>query len=182
MTRCCSRAGFAATGQARPLHPNICLVLRAGLSRSPARRSASPSAAAGPSLFQREDSRLFKRSYVDKAEEVVERYGAGNDRAGPLHPDRAHLPHPLVAGAATADRTFVTWNIVGGILWGTGVTLLGYYLGTVDVIGRTSRPSILDRRDLAPADRVEVLRARREHRTGPPAYGERELPRDVATD
>ena len=28
------------------------------------------------------------------------------------------------------------WNVVGGVLWGTGVTLLGYFLGTVNVIGK----------------------------------------------
>jgi membrane-associated protein len=39
------------------------------------------------------------------------------------------------AGELSA-RTFAKWNVVGGILWGTGVTLLGYFLGTVDVIGK----------------------------------------------
>jgi len=33
-------------------------------------------------------------------------------------------------------RVFILWNAVGALLWGTGVVLLGYYLGQVDVIGK----------------------------------------------
>ena len=33
-------------------------------------------------------------------------------------------------------KLFAVPVVVGGVLWGTGVTLLGYYLGTVDVIGK----------------------------------------------
>ena len=31
-------------------------------------------------------------------------------------------------------RTFVRWNVIGGTIWAFGVTLLGYFLGQVDVI------------------------------------------------
>ena len=31
-------------------------------------------------------------------------------------------------------RTFVTYNIVGAVLWGVGVTTLGYFLGQIDVV------------------------------------------------
>lgn len=93
--------------------------------------------AAGPRLFQREDSRLFKRAYVTKAEEVIERYGAG--RAIVLArfiPIVRTFLNPLVGAGQLPARTFAKWNVVGGVLWGTGVTLLGYWLGQVDVIGK----------------------------------------------
>ena len=31
-------------------------------------------------------------------------------------------------------RTFVTYNIIGGLLWGVGVTTLGYFLGEIEFI------------------------------------------------
>jgi membrane-associated protein len=37
---------------------------------------------------------------------------------------------PIVAGVSNMHyRTFVKFNVIGGILWGAGITLLGYTLG-----------------------------------------------------
>ncbi len=42
---------------------------------------------------------------------------------------------PLVAGAAKMPyRVFITYNVIGGIVWGAGVTLLGYLLGQITFI------------------------------------------------
>ena len=42
---------------------------------------------------------------------------------------------PIVAGVSRMNyRTFVTYNIVGGMLWGAGVTTLGYFLGEIDFV------------------------------------------------
>ena len=43
---------------------------------------------------------------------------------------------PLVGAGHLPPLEFLRWNVVGGVLWGTGVTLLGYYLGNVSFIGR----------------------------------------------
>ena len=40
-------------------------------------------------------------------------------------------------------RTFVTFNVIGGALWAIGVTLLGYFLGQVDVIEENLELAIL---------------------------------------
>jgi membrane-associated protein len=133
-------AGFAATGKlTSKLHPNIALVclLVSAVAIIGAQVGFLLGRTAGPALFQRQDSRLFKRSYVTKTEEVVERYGAG--RAIVLArfiPIVRTFLNPLVGAGDMPTRTFTKWNVVGGILWGTGVTLLGYFLGTVDVIGK----------------------------------------------
>ena len=40
---------------------------------------------------------------------------------------------PIVAGVGNMRyRTFVTYNILGGLLWGAGLTSLGHYLGDID--------------------------------------------------
>jgi membrane-associated protein len=133
-------AGYAATGQlTSKLHPNIVVVcvLTSLVAIAGAQVGFHLGRAAGPALLRREDSRLFKQSYVHKAEEVVERYGAG--RAIVLArfiPIVRTFLNPLMGAGALPTRTFAMWNVVGGILWGTGVTLLGYFLGTVNVIGK----------------------------------------------
>ena len=133
-------AGFAATGNlADSLHPNIVVVcvLTSLVAIVGAQTGFAIGRAAGPTLFQREESRLFKRSYVEKAEEVVERYGAG--RAIVLArfiPIVRTFLNPLMGAGHMPAMTFLKWNIVGGVLWGTGVTLLGYYLGSIEFIGK----------------------------------------------
>jgi membrane-associated protein len=132
-------AGYAATGAFHGLHPNIALVCVGVtvVAIAGAQTGYLIGHAAGPRLFEREDSRLFKRSHVTKAEEVVERYGAG--RAIVLArfiPIVRTFLNPLMGAGNLATRTFTMWNVVGGVLWGTGVTLLGYWLGQVDVIGK----------------------------------------------
>jgi membrane-associated protein len=133
-------AGYAATGHlSHSLHPNIAL-LCAGVSAVAvlgAQTGFLIGRRVGPSLFDREDSRLFKASYVTKAEDVIERYGAGRAivlaRFVPIV--RTFL-NPLVGAGGLPARVFLQWNLVGGVLWGTGVTLLGYFLGNVSFIGK----------------------------------------------
>ena len=131
-------AGLAATGKLSDhLHPNIVVVcaLVSAVAIVGAQAGFLIGRAAGPALFQREESRLFKRSYVTKSEEVVERYGAGRAivlaRFVPIV--RTFL-NPLMGAGQLSARTFTTWNVVGGVLWGTGVTLLGYFLGSIRFI------------------------------------------------
>jgi membrane-associated protein len=92
---------------------------------------------AGPALFQRPDSRMFKQVYVDKAEEALGHYGPAKAiviaRFVPIV--RTFL-NPLAGVVHLPARIFLLWNVVGGVLWGTGVTLVGYYLGQVSFIGK----------------------------------------------
>ena len=42
---------------------------------------------------------------------------------------------PIIAGVGRMRyRTFLTYNIVGGAMWGIGVTTLGYFLGEVEIV------------------------------------------------
>jgi membrane-associated protein len=132
-------AGYAATGNlADGLHPNVVLVcvLVSLTAIAGAQVGFTIGDKAGPALFDREDNRLFKKSYVTKAEAVVSRYGVG--RAIVLArfiPIVRTFLNPLVGAGHLPAREFLKWNVLGGVLWGTGVTLLGYYLGNVSFIG-----------------------------------------------
>ena len=79
----------------------------------------------GPRIFNKPDSRLFQQEYVDKSYEFFERYGARTIVIARFVPIVRTFA-PVVAGVSRMKyRTFLTYNIVGGILWGAGLVLLG---------------------------------------------------------
>jgi len=86
---------------------------------------------AGPAVFSRPDSRLFKQEYVDKSYAFFDRYGPRAIVLARFVPIvRTFIT--VTAGVGKMDyRTYSTYSLIGGVLWGTGVTLLGYALGGV---------------------------------------------------
>ncbi|WP_416975194.1 DedA family protein [Streptomyces sp. 4F14] len=96
----------------------------------------------GPKLFNRPNSKLFKKENLDKAHEFMEKYGPKAIVLARFVPIVRTFA-PIVAGAGRMKyRTFLSYNIIGGIAWGTGVTLAGYWLGQIEFI-RTNVESIL---------------------------------------
>ena len=98
---------------------------------------------AGPAIFRRPNSRFFKHENVDKAHAFFDKYGAKTIVLARFVPIVRTFA-PVVAGVSRMNyRTFVTFNVVGGLLWAIGVTLLGYFLGQVDVIEENLELAIL---------------------------------------
>ncbi|MCL8013755.1 VTT domain-containing protein [Streptomyces sp. AS02] len=90
----------------------------------------------GPKLFNRPNSKLFKQENLDKAHEFMEKYGPKAIVLARFVPIVRTFA-PIVAGAGRMKyRTFLTYNVIGGIAWGTGVTLAGYWLGQIDFINK----------------------------------------------
>ncbi|MGW5368244.1 VTT domain-containing protein [Streptomyces sp. NPDC004009] len=88
----------------------------------------------GPSLFNRPDSRLFKQENVAKAHEFFEKYGPKSLVLARFVPIVRTFT-PIVAGVSGMRyRSFLVFNVIGGVLWGAGVTLLGSWLGQHDVV------------------------------------------------
>ncbi|MGW1216469.1 DedA family protein [Streptomyces sp. NPDC002499] len=88
----------------------------------------------GPSLFSRPDSRLFKQENVVKAHEFFEKYGPKSLVLARFVPIVRTFT-PIIAGVSGMKyRSFVIFNVIGGVLWGAGVTLLGSWLGKIDVV------------------------------------------------
>ncbi|MFI9827872.1 DedA family protein [Streptomyces sp. NPDC051913] len=88
----------------------------------------------GPRLFSRPNSKLFKQENLEKAHGFMEKYGPKAIVLARFVPIVRTFA-PIVAGAGRMKyRTFLTYNVIGGVAWGTGVTLAGYWLGQIDVI------------------------------------------------
>ncbi|MFM9053911.1 MAG: DedA family protein [Solirubrobacterales bacterium] len=88
----------------------------------------------GTPLFDRPDSRFFKREYVDRSAAFFERHGPKTVVLAPFVPIvRTFVP--VMAGTSRMQyRVFVTYDIVGALLWGAGVTALGYFLGEIPFV------------------------------------------------
>lgn len=90
--------------------------------------------AIGPALFHKEDTRFFKKHYVTETHEFFEKHGPKTIILARFVPIvRTFMP--VLAGVSKMDyRKYVAFDIVGAILWGGGVTVLGYFLGNVAFI------------------------------------------------
>ena len=98
---------------------------------------------AGPALFKRPDSRFFKREHVESAEEFFEHHGPKAIVLARFVPIVRTFT-PIVAGAGNMQyRTFVKFNVLGGLLWGVGVTLIGYFLGNIAIVHDNLEVAIL---------------------------------------
>jgi membrane-associated protein len=84
--------------------------------------------AVGPPLYER-DGRILKRKYFDQTTVFFDKYGNKALVLGRFVPIvRTFIT--VVAGVGQMERRrFFTWSAVGAVLWATGITLLGYYLG-----------------------------------------------------
>lgn len=83
----------------------------------------------GPVLYDRKDSFFFKKRYLKAAEEYYHKQGAFALIMGRFVPIVRTFA-PIFAGVVKLDfRKFAFYNIAGGLLWISSLTLLGYFLG-----------------------------------------------------
>lgn len=88
----------------------------------------------GAALFKTDDARFFKKKYIDESHAFFDKHGPITIILARFVPIVRTFA-PVVAGASKMKYSiFLTYNIVGGVLWGAGVTLLGYLLGQIDFI------------------------------------------------
>ena len=89
---------------------------------------------AGPAVFDKEDSRLFKREYVEKTHMFFERYGNRAIVLARFVPIVRTFITVMAGVGNMGFRRFMTYSAIGGTIWAVGVTVLGYYLGQVALI------------------------------------------------
>lgn len=97
----------------------------------------------GPAIFSRKKSRLFNPENVAKTHEFFEKHGPKAIIIARFLPVfRAFVPAAAGVGNMTYKR-FVWYNAVGALLWGVGVTLLGFYLGQIPWVQKYSEIIII---------------------------------------
>lgn len=83
----------------------------------------------GPHIFNRENSRFFKRKNLLAAKAFYDKHGGKTIILARFMPFIRTFA-PIVAGAVEMHwRRFVFFNFFGGLLWAVGVTLVGFALG-----------------------------------------------------
>ncbi len=88
----------------------------------------------GPALFDKEDSRFFKKHYVAESHAFFEKHGPKTIILARFVPIVRTFTPVLAGVSAMRYPVFLAFDIVGGILWGAGMTLLGYFLGNVPFV------------------------------------------------
>ena len=83
----------------------------------------------GPHIFRREHSRFFRADHLLRTQRFYERHGAKTILLARFVPIVRTFA-PTVAGVGKmAYRTFLTYNVIGGVGWVLSTTLTGYLLG-----------------------------------------------------
>ncbi|WP_460068241.1 DedA family protein [Streptomyces sp. YKOK-I1] len=123
----------------------------------------------GPSLFSRPDSRLFKQENVTKAHEFFEKHGPKSLILARFVPIVRTFT-PIIAGVSGMKyRSFLVFNIIGGVLWGAGVTLLGSWLGNIEFVKKNIEAMLILIVLLSVIPiAIEFLRARSQAKKNPP--------------
>jgi membrane-associated protein len=97
----------------------------------------------GPKLFSKEDSRIFKRAYLDKTQSFYAKYGGKTiilARFAPIVRTFA----PCVAGVGQMRYlTFLSYSVVGAVLWVAVCTMAGYWLGAIPIVKKHFELAIL---------------------------------------
>jgi membrane-associated protein len=83
----------------------------------------------GRRMFDKPDSRLFKREYVEKAEYYFQKFGPAKAIVlARFIPIVRTFLNPVAGVLGMPAKRFLLWNVVGAILWTDGILLVGYLL------------------------------------------------------
>jgi membrane-associated protein len=90
--------------------------------------------AAGPAIFDKRDSRLFKREYIERTQRFFDKYGNRAILLGRFVPVVRTFITVMAGVGRMSARRYLIFSAVGALLWAAGVTLLGAVLGRFDVV------------------------------------------------
>ncbi|MFD9686728.1 DedA family protein [Kitasatospora sp. NPDC059088] len=124
----------------------------------------------GPRMFDKPESKIFRREYVVKAEEYFNKFGSGKAVVlARFMPIIRTFLNPVAGTLEMPAKTFFVWNVVGGVLWTESMLLIGYFFGDAlaPVIDKYLIPAVLLIVLLSVSPiLVEVVRERRKKKAG----------------
>jgi len=84
---------------------------------------------AGHALYRREDSLVFRKAHLQRAHQFYEKYGGKTVILARFVPIVRTFCPPVAGAAEMSYARYFAYDVVGGILWGAGMILGGYFLG-----------------------------------------------------
>ena len=88
----------------------------------------------GSRVFAKENSRVFKKEYLEKTSEFYQKHGGKTIILARFVPIIRTFA-PFVAGVGKMHyRTFLFYNLIGGFIWVTSLTFAGYFFGQMPII------------------------------------------------
>jgi membrane-associated protein len=97
---------------------------------------------AGPAVFNKPNSRIFRQEYVDRSHAFFEKYGARTIVLARFVPIVRTFATVMAGASRMRFAVYAAYSVVGGVLWGGGVLALGYYLGHISFVRDTVEPLI----------------------------------------
>lgn len=86
---------------------------------------------AGQALYDRPDSRLFKRRHLEEAHNFYEKYGGKTVILARFMPIVRTFCPPVAGAAQMTYSRYLAFDVVGGCCWGAGLVLAGHFLGSI---------------------------------------------------
>jgi membrane-associated protein len=98
---------------------------------------------AGPPLFHRPNSRIFRPVYVERTHHYFERYGVRTVLVARFVPFVRTLASPAAGVGRMPISSFATYNIIGGLVWAVVIPLIGFGLAHAIPVGKNVLPITL---------------------------------------
>lgn len=86
---------------------------------------------AGPAVFRRPESKLFRPEYVERAERFFRRLGWATILVARFVPIVRTIATVMAGVGRMRFSAYLFWSIVGGVIWTDGILLIGDALGGV---------------------------------------------------
>lgn len=93
----------------------------------------------GPPLFKERSGplgKIFNPKYVDRTHEFLEKYGSRALILARFVPIIRTFVTFAAGVSRMSFRKFILFTAIGGVIWAPGVTILGYFLGNIEIIAR----------------------------------------------
>jgi membrane-associated protein len=97
---------------------------------------------AGPRVFDRPDSALFKPEYVDRSHAFFERFGSWTIILARFVPIVRTVATVMAGVSRMRLRLYALYSVIGGVIWTVGVIMAGYWLGHIEFVRKHVEPLI----------------------------------------
>lgn len=122
----------------------------------------------GPKVLKNENSRIFRREYLEKTRKFYDRYGGKTIIIARFVPIvRTFAPFLAGVGEMSYLR-FAAYNVIGAIAWVTSFVYAGYFFGGVEIVKKNFTLVIfaIIIISIMPAA-IEIMRSRRQRESDP---------------